>query len=59
MMAPQQAAFEFLHIESVQGISKAIAFAHAYEDGASSEDFAEYLDILETQLTNAKEAPTD
>lgn len=55
-MTPAEAAFEFLHIQATEGVSKSIAFAHAYEDAASSEDFAEYLDILDTQLTNSKDA---
>lgn len=52
-MTPQEAAFHFLHLEAIEGISKAIGFAHAYEDGATAEDFDAYITILETQLTNS------
>ena len=50
-MSPAAAAFEFLHIKALKGEAAAISFALAYEDSASSEDYAEYLDILETKLS--------
>lgn len=52
-MSPAEAAFEYLHLEATAPLAKAISFALAYEDKASSEDYAEYLDILETKLANA------
>lgn len=52
MQTAAEAAFEFLHIEATKGVGAAISFALDYEDKASSEDYAEYLDILETKLRN-------
>ncbi len=45
-MTPIQAAQEYYRLEA-SSLSLAIAFAHAYEDKASSEEFSAYLDALE------------
>ena len=51
-MSPAAAALEFLLTETRDGAAAAISFALAYEDSASTEDYAEYLHILETKLSN-------
>lgn len=50
-MTPAEAAFNYIHLEATKGVGAAISFALAYEDAASSEDYAAYLDILDTKLT--------
>lgn len=50
-MTAAEAAFHFLHLEATVSTAAAISFAQSYENSASTEDFANYLDILETQIT--------
>lgn len=50
-MTAAAAAFEYLHLSATKGAAAAVQFAADYEDTASSEDYAEYLDILDTQLS--------
>jgi hypothetical protein len=45
-MTPIQAANEYFRLEAIN-VSKAIAFAHSYEDTASAVDFAAYLEALD------------
>lgn len=49
-MTPFEASFEYLHLLATNGAASAIQFAHDYENSATIEDYAEYLDILETKL---------
>lgn len=50
-MTAAEAAFNFLHLEATVSTAAAISFALSYENTASTEDFANYLDILETKLS--------
>jgi hypothetical protein len=55
-MTPFEAAFENLHLQATKGTAAAVQFAMQYENDATTEDYAEYLDILENNLSNFEAA---